>query len=354
MNRRAAYLFVFTFLFTVTLWAQTNAPDRSGIPDMHKLSPVDSALLEIYKDSFQTDLMNFLDIFNDIQIKKKDTSVYNMDRSSRAEVSLGFVSRNLVYGRDMGISGPGFFPSTTYYHKYGFCVGLTLAFYTDPTIASATPVPATVPYAGFQRTFFKRWFLGVDYSRTFLGYGSVESRNMLVNDFAFSTSIDFWKRLILGFSAYIDWSSLNLPRKALPQFEKRSYEAPLSLRKEFIIYNFIGAKVFTITPAITAYFATDNFAFIRQRAVAEQTGGTLSVYTPAVDHFFGFTDIEPSLNLDWRIRNVDIFALPALAIPFNVFDYQTSSRVKNPHEYEFYVQAGVKYLFHLNKVMKKR
>jgi hypothetical protein len=354
MNFRVTCLFFFIFVCRANSWAQTNLPDRQEIPDLHNLNPVDSALLQLYKDSFQTDLMDILDFLNGPEIKKRDTTVYNMDRSSHAEVSLGFVSRNLVYGRDMGISGPGFFPSTTYYHKYGFFVGLTLAFYTNQSIATATPVPATVPYAGFQRTFFRRWFLGVAYSRTFLGYGSVESRNMLVNDFSFSTSVDLWKRLILGFSAYIDWSSLNLPRKVLPGFEKRSYEVPVSLRKEFLIYHCLGAKVFTITPILTAYFATDNFAFIRQRAVAEETGGTLAVYTPNVDHFFGFADIEPSLHIDWRIRNVEIYVLPALAIPFNVFDYQTSSRVTNPHMYEFYVQAGVKYLFHLNKVLKKK
>lgn len=350
MNRWVAFLLLFS-VFPVALWAQKNQEDLSSIPDIHKLGPVDSALMELYRDSFENDLINFLSIFQDPKARRADT-VYSMDRSSHAEVALGFASRNMVYGRDIGISGVGFYPSIDYYHKYGFFAGFGLTLYTDPAIENLAPVPAVALYAGFRRTFFKRWFLEASYTRTFLTYGSVESKNMLINDFAFASSVDCWKRLIFSFSAYVDWSSLSVIR-GLPLFERRSYEIPLSLRKEFIIYDFIGARIFTITPIITAYFATDNFAFIRQRAVAEETGGKLSYYTTSVDHFFGFVDVEPSLSLDWRIRNVDIFALPALAIPFNTFDYQTGSRVKNPKEYEFYVQAGVKYLFHLNKIRKQ-
>jgi len=160
-----------------------------------------------------------------------------------------------------------------------------------------------------------------------------------------------YKRLILSAALYVDFTAARI--RSLPAFDRRSVEIALSLRKDFVLYKFIGAKVFTITPAFNVYFATDNLAFVRQRTAAEQKHGALGQYTTAIDNFFGFVDMEPSLTVDWRIRNFDISVTPVLAIPFNQFDYTSNTRVENPKQYRFYVHAGVKYLFNVKPLRKK-
>ena len=151
----------------------------------------------------------------------------------------------------------------------------------------------------------------------------------------------------------IDWSGDH--SSSLPSDEKYSVELQLSARKEFVIHNFIGAKEFTITPALNFYFANDNRSYVTALAVSDVKKNTKKdtiVRTQNISDFFGFLDMEPSVNFDWRIRNADIYLTPTLAIPFNVFSSVKDKRFLNPKIYRFYLQAGAQYLFCIKKKHK--
>ena len=336
--------------------AQTRTDSVPKVINLDSLSAEDEALFVQYKDSFKNDLYDFLEVINSSKQIKIDTSVYNMDRSSHVEVSLDFVSRQLINGRIIALStskgkvisltGVGFYPTVMYYHKYGFYAALNTTFYTDYKIAHATPVPVVTPSAGYGHTFFKRWFIGAGYQRTFNTYGSSLSRILLNNTMTITSSVDVWKKLIFSSAFYIFWSSDH--SVSLPADEKLSVELVLSLKKEFIIYKFLGAKEFTITPAMNFNFANDNRTFVSALAVSDVKKDSKKdtvVRTQNVNDFFGLLDLEPSINFDWRIRNVDIFLLPTLAVPLNIFYPAKDERVLDPKVFRFYVQAGVKYLF---------
>lgn len=317
---------------------------------LDSLSDEDLALFEEYKDSFQNDLKDFMEVFNRQNKGGRDTTVSYMDRRSHAELGLDFQSRMLINGRTSGLSGVGFFPSVSYLHKYGLFASLATGFFTDKKIRKASPVPLIVPSAGFQRILFNRWMLGAGYSRVFLTYGSERSKKLLNNNISINTGVDVWKRLIFSASFNFTWSSLRARR--IPAFEKRSMLFSLMARKEFLLYRFIGARVFTITPAFVMAFSTDNLAFIRERTAAEQELLGLSRFTVGIDHFFGLVDVEPSLTLSWRIPWLEITAMPAIAIPFHTFDYNTSTRITQPGQYNFYIQAGIRYYLAIDRKKK--
>jgi hypothetical protein len=360
---RSFRLFVILFAIgTSHLSAQSVKDSIKYDFNIDSLSADDRLLFNQYKDSFDAQLLDFMFTFSGL-----DTSVADMDRRSHVEVGLDFASKVLVNGRYCILTdyrsvsdnklhyyyqkGVEFFPSLTYFHKTGLYFGLSATFYTDTFITRKTDVPIILPTAGFQRTFFKRWTVGAGYTRAFLTYGSAVSRRLMDNTFSLNTGIDIWKKLIFsaGISAY--WSSLH--SRLLPSDEKRSVEITLTLKKEFLIYHFLGAKIFSIVPAINAYVASDNRSYVRAAQIAD--GAKDSVIQKAgISNFFGFLDLEPSLLLDWRIRNLDIYVLPTLAIPFYVYDEQTSMRVENPHFYRFYMQAGIKYLFAAKKKTGKK
>jgi len=362
MNRFAALLLVIVGLavYPFRLCAQAPANGAPKLLNLDSLSADDQALLMQYQDSFKNDLYDFLDVFAKPGKNQIDTSVYDMDRSSHTEVSLGFVSRQLINGRVIALSttkgklialyGVGFYPAVAYYHKYGFYLELSTTFYTDYAIAHATPVPVVSPSAGYAHTFFKRWLLGASYTRTFNTYGSAESRLLLNNTMTFTSSVDIWKKLIFTscFSTY--WST---DRSAgLPADEKLSTELVLSLKKVFTFYKFLGAKEFSITPALNFYFANDNRTYITALAVSDVKKDVKKdtvVRTQNVNDFFGFLDLEPSVDFDWRIRNLDIYFTPTLAIPFNIFYPGKDERALNPKVYRFYAQAGIKYLFNVKR-----
>ena len=358
MNR--FYLFILVavgvVMYPLTSGAQTRADSLPKVINLDSLSADDEALFVQYKDSFKNDLEDFLDVINPSKQIKIDTSVYDMDRSSHVEVSFDFVSRQLINGRIIelntskgkviALTGVGFYPTVMYYHKYGFYAELNTTFYTDYKIAHATPVPVVTPLAGYQHTFFKRWFIGAAYERTFNTYGSSLSKQLLNNTMTISSSVDVWKKLIFSSVFYVFWSSEH--SAGLPADEKLSMELVLSLKKEFIIYKFLGAKEFTITPGMNFNFANDNRTYISALAVSDVKKDAKKdtvIRTQNVNDFFGILDLEPSLNFDWRIRNVDIFLLPTLAVPLNIFYPAKEERVLDAKVFRFYIQAGVKYLF---------
>jgi hypothetical protein len=327
--------------------AQAKSDTIPGYINFDSLSIDDKALLEKYKDVFENDLQDFLDIFNNTPHKSRiDTSCYDMDRSSHVEVGLDFLSSNLINGRTTGITGVAFNPSVTYYHKTGLNFGVSAGFFTDHSIVKATAIPVVSLAAGYQHTFFRRWLIGAIYNHNFVTYGGTVSRRLLDNTLGFSTSIDIWKHIIINATAEIYWSSIH--SRLLPEAEKFSSEIVLGIRKEFFIYKFIGAKVFTIAPALNFYFGDDNRAFAKQLGTSDVKGDSITrkaVTKIITNNYFGFLDIEPSVMIDWRIRNLDICVTPTLAIPFNTLNTKTDVRTLDPKVYRFYVQAGVKYLF---------
>jgi hypothetical protein len=280
MSRLVAFIFMIlglTIFATQGLRGQSPTDSLPKMLNLDSLSADDLVLLSQNKGSFQNDFYEFLDIFSDSKKSRVDTSVFDMDRSSHVEVYLDFVSRELINGRVIALSttkgklialnGVGFYPTVAYYHKYGFYFELSTTFYTDSAIAHATPVPVVSPLAGYAHTFFKRWFVGTNYTRTFITYGSAGSRMLLNNTMSLTSSIDMWQKLIFSatYSAY--WSSDH--STSLPSDEKLSNEIVLSLKKAFVIYKFIGAKEFTITPALNFYFANDNRTYITALAVSD-------------------------------------------------------------------------------------
>jgi len=338
------------------LRAQVLSDSLPKILNLDSLSADDQELLSQYQDSFKNDFYTVLDVFNINGKPKEDTSVFDMDRSSHAEVGLDFVSRELINGRIIALnttkgrlislSGVGFYPAIAYYHKTGLFVSLSTTFYTDSALAHATSIPVISPSAGFSHTFFRRWFLSTSYVRNFNTYGSAESRILLNNEMSFTSSIDIWKRIIFSSTLYVYWSSDHAAN--VPADEKSSVEILLTLKKDFRITRFIGATEFTITPAMNFYFANDNRTYVSALGVSDvkkdNKKDTIQK-TENTNDFFGFLDLEPSVTLDWRIRNLDINFAPVLAIPFNVFAPLRDKRFLNPKIYRFYVQAGIKYYF---------
>lgn len=352
----------FIAIVIIVLWHNAamaqNHTDGYSLPkiNLDSLSAEDKALLGQYKDDFNREMEDILFLMDNKKHKPIDTSVYNMDHRSHAEIGLDFLSSILVNGRESGITGVGFFPSVAYLHKTGLFVGLSAGFFTYKPIVKATAVPTVSFGFGYQHLFFKRWFLAAGYSHSFITYGRPIERALLNNCFSFTTAVDLWKRLIISFgvSEYVS-SRLRLTSS----LEANSTQLVFSLRKDFVIRNFIGAKQFTITPAINLYFADDNQIYATWTLVNDVKGDSalsrqIKKKTLAIDKFFGLVDVEPSLTIDWRIRNLDICVTPVLAIPFNIYDAETQLRTLNPHQYHFYVTAGIKYLFAVNKKKKKR
>ena len=342
-------LLVSLILFSSTTYAQKKSNPSLSPINIDSLSADDKILFELYKDTFDIELQNFLVAFRRADLKL-DTTISEIDKRSHVEIGVDFVSRVLINGREQGLNGVVFLPYVGYYHKTGLYALVTTNFYTDKAITQHATVPVTILSAGYQHNFFKIWSVGASYSRIFISYGSVVSRSLLNNTFTVNTGVNIWRRFIFEASFYIDWSSL----RNRDAFEERAIGFATSLHKEFILRKFIGAKIFTISPGVTAYFATDNLAFVRQRAVAEQVHNPLSLYTTGIAHFFGFVDIEPSISFDWRIWNLDIFASAGVAIPFNTFNYNTNTRVDNPKVYSPYAGAGLKYLFAVERLKKHR
>ena len=339
---------LFLLVFYVTPASAQKKTDTSPPSvNLDSLSENDKILFEMYKDTFDIELQNFLAAFRVADLKI-DTTISEMDKKSHVEIGVDFVSRVLINGREQGLNGVVFLPCVGYYHKTGLYALLTSNFYTDKAITQYATVPVNILSAGYQHDFFKIWSVDASYSRIFISYGSVVSRSLLNNTFTVNTGVNIWRRLIFEASFYIDWSSL----RNRDAFEERAIGFATSIHKEFILRKFIGAKIFTISPGVTAYFATDNLAFVRQRAVAEQVHNPLSLYTTGIAHFFGFVDIEPYISFDWRIRNLDIFTSATVAIPFNTFNYNTNIRIDNPKEYRPYVSAGLKYLFAVKRFKK--
>lgn len=333
---------------------------------LDSLSDEDLALLEEYQDSFMRELS---DIRSAIGVTRRsykpiDSTVGQMNRASHMEIGLDVSGPILSNGRSSGLTGPVFYPSAMYYHKWGLYAALSMGFFTDSTIRTRAKVPLVVVSPGFSRTFFNRWSVAVGYSRSFVFYVNDVQKGMLNNNISLSTGFDFWRYISLSVSAGISWSSNLRSKKYVTVLLKKvsyrtitidagqAYSANigLTLRKDFSFYNVLGAKFFTVSPELYFLFGHDNNTLIT-RSVNRPNGppGSPSGGLLTSDKFFGFLDIEPGLTLSWRIRNVELYGAFHCGIPFNEYDTDKLVRVKNPKEYYPYGQGGIKYLFRIKK-----
>ena len=336
-----------------------NDSTKYTIVSLDSLSDEDLALLEEYKDSFMLEVNDIKAALGLKKIKPIDTTVALMNNSSHAEIGLNVAGPILSNGRNTGLKGVVFTPTAMYYHKTGLYAAAGMNFFTDTVISKSARVPSFFISPGFYRTFFKRWTFSLSYSRSFIFYGLDVQRGLLNNSFSLYNSFDFWRYLTISVSAGISWSSnlnskkyvrvglRNVLYKTITKNAGQAYAANigLSVRKDFCLYNVIGAKVFTITPELFLLFGMDNSTLIT-RAVKRRGLAITS------DKFFGLLDVEPGLTFDWRIKNLDIFAAVHCAIPFNEYDSDQNKRIKNPKEYYPYGEGGIKYLFRIKK--KKR
>lgn len=330
------------------------------IVSLDSLSDEDLALLEEYKDSF---MLEVNDIKAALRIKKLgpiDTTVAFMNSSSHAEIGLNVCGPILSNGRNTGLKGVVFTPTAMYYHKTGLYAATGMNFFTDTVISKSARVPSFFISPGFYRTFFKRWTFSLNYTRSFIFYGSELQRGLLNNSFSLYNSFDFWRYITVSVSAGISWSS-NLNSKKFIRIGLRkvyyrtitkdagqAYAASigLSIRRDFCFYNKLGAKVFTLIPDLFLLFGMDNSTLIT-RAVTRRGLAITS------DKFFGLLNIEPGFTVDWRIKNLEIFAAVHCAIPFNEYNSDLNTRVKNPKEYYPYGEGGIKYLFRIAKPKRK-
>lgn len=358
-------------LFAVTR-AQQPVTTGYKITSLDSLSDEDVALLEEYRDSF---LLEVEDIKAAMLYKKRkpiDTTVALMNRSSHAEISFNVTGPILSNGRSTGLTGAMLSPSVMYYHKLGFYAVLGLNFFTDSTMRASAKVPSMYISPGFNRTFFKRWTFSTGYARSFIFYGTdIKTQNysfpasdfqkgLLNNTLFMYNSYNFWQYITLGLSVAASWSSnltgkkyttgplgRRLYYKDLTRKSGQAYSinVGLVLRKDFAFYNVLGAKAFTVSPDFCLFFGHDNNTLI-----------TRAISRPGLkidsDKFFGLLNAEPGFSLDWRIRNFEIFGAFHCAIPFNEYDSDAGTRIKNPKKYYPYGEGGIKYLFRTPKSPK--
>jgi hypothetical protein len=336
----------------------TQDSTKYKIISLDSLSDEDKALLEEYRDSFLLEVEDIKNVFYKKKLKSIDTSVAFLNRSSHLEIGLDFMSRILSNGRASGISGVGLLPSVMYYQKLGFYGSVSMFFFTDSTFRKNAPIPLLNLTAGYYKTVLKRWGLGIAYNRSFAFYSDTFQQGILNNAVSLTTGYNFWNYITLTATASVSWSG-NLNKKNRYMYfrppvpfmppRKVSYDSYtrelgqeyaanllVSLRKDFSFFNIIGAKVFSVIPELNFLFGQDNSILLFDRQIVN-------------DKFFGFLNLEPALSLDWRIKNVEIYAGCRLAIPFNQLNATTNTRELNPKKYYPYAQAGAKYLFMVRK-----
>ncbi len=344
-------------LFTGAASAQVPDSTQYKFISLDSLSDEDLALLEEYKDSFMLEVKEIKSAMLFRKRKPIDTTVALMNRSSHFEIGLNVTGPVLSNGRNSGLTGVLFTPTVMYYHKWGLYAVMGMSFFTDTTITHSAKVPSLFISPGFSRVFFKRWTFNIAYARNFIFYGYDIQKGLLNNSFTLYNSFDFWRYITVSVNAGISWSSnLNSKKYLLidrptPLPDKKiyyrtitteagqSYAATIgiSLRKDFCFYNVMGAKMFTLTPDVYFLFGHDNTTLLT-RAVRLKD---ILTY----DKFFGFLNVEPGFTVDWRIRNLELFASFHCAIPFNEYDSGLKTRIANPKKYYPYGEGGIKYLF---------
>ncbi len=337
--------------------------------NLDSLSVEDSLLLEEFKDDFLAEVNDIRSAFS----KKKlfpsiDTSINNMNRLSHVEIGLDIAGPIYSNGRETGISGAAFYPSFMYYHKTGLYASIGMSFFTDSFIRKSAPVPSLSITPGFFRTFFKRWSVGVNYTRSFPFYAGSFERGLLNNTFSIQNAFDFWNYLQLSLNTTISWSSDLYSKKykevTIPGtiLKKRIYYSMLTkdlgqgfsaglsilLRKEIIAYSSIKGGVLSIAPFFQMQFGNDNSAYIIRGIINGRPQPIQS------DRFFGLLNLQPGLTAGWRITNFELYATCNVAFPFNEFDDTSLKRIKNPKQYYPFGEGGLRCYFKAQKLKRKK
>ena len=285
-----------------------------------------------------------------------DSLIEHMDKCSHFEVALDIASRQLIDGRSGPANGVVGSPSLKYVHKSGFYAMFNTdeykLIYKQASIQKRPPKIDTTTInkiesditltAGFARTFWEKWDLDASLDHTFIFYG--KDKTYLSNSFNLNNSFDFWSYISVDlYYSLLFGGSSNTPASE----KKYSNIITAGISHDFKIYRFLGSKVFTITPEFLVDAGNDNY--VRNRLLARNQNGGLDIIKPATDNFFGLLNIEGSINIDYRIKNLEIYVDPRVAVPFNVVPFNAT----NPSAYRnnttagpiFYVTTGVKYLF---------
>ena len=293
-----------------------------------------------------------IDDIRDAARDAADSVMDHMDKCSHFEIGLDIASRQLIYGR----KGPAYGADGTPTLKYMHCTGVYGQFNTDDyklvyqqaKKRSVTADTVTVDKIendivltlGFERTFYEWWDLDAYLDHTFIFFGG--NRNYLATTFNLNNSVN-----VLDYISLDVYYSIYFGGPAPAKEKDYSNILTFGLSHDFKIYRFLGAKVFTITPEFLADVGNDNY--VRNRLLARDENGGLTLTKPATDNFFGLLDLEAGVNFDYRIKNLQIYIDPRLAIPFNVVPGNATStapyRNNDPDKPIFYVTAGVKYLF---------
>jgi hypothetical protein len=316
-------------------------------PPLHSVHEIDS-VKEFYS--------NIKDSLRDRAHDYADSIIDHMDKCSHFELGFDFASRQLIYGRKGPATSIVGSPSLKYIHR----TGIYAMFNTDEyglqyKKLSIQKRPAKIDTvnidkiesdiiltAGFARTFWERWDVDASFDHTFIFYG--QDKNYLSTGFNVNTSYDFWSYISLNV-----YYTILFGGKSKSSASDKAYSNLISigLSHDIQIYRFLGAKVFTITPEFIADMGNDNY--VRNRLLARNENGGLTVAKPTSDNFFGLLNLEGSLNIDYRIKNLEVYIDPRVAIPFNVVPVNAVSPVPYRNNKTtgsiVYVTVGVKYLF---------
>lgn len=306
------------------------------------------------------------DVIRDLRDSARDCAdsiMDHMEKCSHFEIGFDLASRQLIYGRQGPASDVEGLPMLKYRHKSGVYGMFNADVYklvfpqrkvrlNKSDTSSVSKIESDIVLtAGFARTFYKWWDIDLNINHTFIFFG--QDKNYLTSSLNVGTTYDFWDYLSLDiyYSLYFGGSS-----KISAAEKSYSNVLTLGIGHDFRIYRFLGAKVFTITPEFTTDVGNDNL--VRNRLLARNENGGLTVVKPATDNFFGLLDLVASVNFDYRIKNLDIYIDPSVTIPYNVVPAGAPSTAPYRHNASsapiFYVTAGIKYLFRFWKEKPSR
>jgi hypothetical protein len=295
-----------------------------------------------------------IDDMRDAARDAADSVMDHMDKCSHFELGLDIASRQLIYGRKGPAYGADGTPTLKYMHWtsiYGqFNTDDYKLVYQQAKLGKRSVIIDTVTTdkiendivltLGFARTFYEWWDMDAYFDHTFIFYGA--NRNYLATTFNLNNSVNFFDYITLDV-----YYSIYFGGPAPAKEKKYSNVLTFGLSHDFKIYRFLGAKVFTITPQFLTDAGNDNY--VRNRLLARDENGGLTLTKPATDNFFGLLNLEAGVNFDYRIKNLQIYIDPRLAIPFNVVPNTAAStapyRNNDPDKPIFYVTAGIKYIF---------
>jgi hypothetical protein len=294
---------------------------------------------EAATDDQINNLLDQRDSLKDIEYTKIDHLLDRVDRSSHFELGTDITSKSYMAGRPSVVKGPIIAPGLAFYHRVGPYVYLSTQQYTDSRFKSV-PIPEVDFGFGFQRELVRNWNVDISYGHAFLNYGGNLTRKLLSNNFSIATSYNFFDYITVG----IYYDALFGGTKRTPVAEKHANQLGFGIEHDFYLYHFIGARRFTITPSALINLGSDNFLYLRNRGVTEQASGRPDLST-IQQTFWGLLDVEAAVNFDYRIKNLDIYASPIFAMPFNVPNATNPTVRDNTGKPVVYASFGIKYLF---------